>query len=65
MDLGPHAGFIWGAYAAVLLILGLLILWLVADGKRQERRLDELEARGVRRRSGGQPLSPDPSRGSK
>ncbi|MGD9785725.1 MAG: heme exporter protein CcmD [Hyphomicrobiaceae bacterium] len=51
MDLGPHAGFIWASYGAVALVLGLLVLWLVLDGRRQRRLLAELEARGVRRRS--------------
>lgn len=53
MDLGPHAAFIWASYAAVAVVLALLIGWLIADGWEQKRRLDELEARGVRRRSAG------------
>jgi hypothetical protein len=28
-----------------------LLAWLVADGKRQRAALDDLESRGVRRRS--------------
>lgn len=51
MDLGPHAAFIWASYAVVALVIALLIVWLIADGKQQERRLEGLEARGVRRRS--------------
>lgn len=51
MDLGPHAAFIWASYAVVAFVLALLIAWLVADGKQQEHRLEELEARGIRRRS--------------
>lgn len=51
MSLGPHAVFIWASYAAVLVIVASLIVWVVADGRRLERRLAELEARGVRRRS--------------
>ena len=51
MDLGPHAGFIWSAYGMVVLVIGGLIAWLVLDGREQERRLAELDARGVRRRS--------------
>lgn len=53
MDLGPHAAFIWASYGAVFIVLGLLIAWLAVDGRRQRRLLDELEARGVRRRSSG------------
>lgn len=51
MDLGPHATFIIAAYAAITVVLGGLIAWLLFDGVTQRRLLDELEARGVRRRS--------------
>jgi heme exporter protein D len=51
LDLGPHAAFIWGSYAALVLVLGALLAWLVLDGRRQRRRLAELEARGQGRRS--------------
>lgn len=51
MDLGPHAHFIWISYAAVTLVIGALIAWLAADGRRQQAALADLEARGVRRRS--------------
>jgi heme exporter protein D len=51
-DLGPHAGYIWASYAVVAAVLAGLVVWLVADGRHQQRLLDELNARGVRRRSG-------------
>ena len=51
MDLGPHAAFIWAAYATVAAVLAALVGWLVLDGRRQRQLVDELEARGVRRRS--------------
>jgi heme exporter protein D len=51
MDLGPHAAFVWASYAVVAAVLAGLIAWLVVDGRRQQRLIDELEARGVRRRS--------------
>jgi heme exporter protein D len=51
MDLGPHAAFIWAAYAAVAVVLTAFAVWLVLDGRRQQHLVDELEARGVRRRS--------------
>lgn len=51
MDLGPNAVFIWSSYGIVAIVLGGLIAWLVADGIRQQHKLDELEARGTRRRS--------------
>lgn len=56
MDLGPHAAFIWAAYAAEALVLAALIGWLLVDGQRQKQRLAELESRGVTRR--GSPASP-------
>jgi heme exporter protein D len=52
-DLGPHAAYIWASYAVVALALAGLAAWLIADGRHQQRQLDELDARGVRRRSGG------------
>lgn len=51
MDLGPHAGYIWLSYAAMSFIVVGLIIWFVLDGRRQERALRDLEARGVSRRS--------------
>jgi heme exporter protein D len=63
MDLGPHAAFIWASYAATVAVLGGLVAWLVLDGRRQQRLIDELEARGVRRRSEREPASPGRSGG--
>jgi heme exporter protein D len=51
MDLGPHAAYVWLAYLAVAVALALLGAWLIVDGRRQQRFADDLEARGVRRRS--------------
>ncbi|HWK39072.1 MAG TPA: heme exporter protein CcmD [Hyphomicrobium sp.] len=53
IDLGPHASFIWSAYGVVALVIAGLIARLVLDGRAQERRLADLAARGVRRRSAG------------
>ena len=53
LDFGPHTGFILAAYAAVIAVLGGLALWLIFDGRRYARALEELEARGVKRRSAG------------
>ena len=52
MDLGHHTAFILTAYGAAALVLIGLVAWLVIDGRRQQRLVDGLEARGVRRRSG-------------
>ena len=51
MHLGPHADFIITAYAAGALVVFGLIAWVVFDHRHQTRVLDELEARGVTRRS--------------
>ena len=53
MDLGPYAAFTLLSYAIAAVAIGLFIAWLVFDGRRQRRLIDDLEARGVRRRSGG------------
>jgi heme exporter protein CcmD len=49
--LGPHAGFIVGAYVVAAVILGALIAWVILDRLQLRRALGELEARGVARRS--------------
>ena len=56
LDLGPHAAFIWWSYLIVAAVIGGLIAWLIADGRRMQRQLDALDARGIRRRS----ANPDP-----
>jgi heme exporter protein D len=48
-----HAGFIVAAYLVTLVALLVLVGWVLLDGRAQRRRLAELEARGVRRRSAG------------
>ena len=51
MDLGPHAAFIWGSYAAFIVIVGLLIGWTLFDGWRQASALADADRRGLKRRS--------------
>ena len=50
-SLGPHADFIFTAYAAALIILIGLIAWVWVDYQAQRSVLDELDKRGVTRRS--------------
>ena len=50
--LGPYAAFIVSSYAAVALVVLLLIGWVALDYRAQKTRLRELEARGAVRRSG-------------
>ena len=46
-----HAGYILAAYLAAALVVGGLIVWVIADNRMQRRRIEQLEAEGVRRRS--------------
>ena len=50
---GEHAAFILAAYAGAALVLGALVAWIVLDSRALRRALDEMQARGVRRRSAG------------
>jgi heme exporter protein D len=51
LNLGPHADFIIAAYAVAVLVVALLIGWVAIDHQVQKRRLANLEARGIARRS--------------
>ena len=51
MNLGPHAAFIVTAYAAATAIVAGMIAWVTLDRRQLTRELDDLEARGVTRRS--------------
>lgn len=46
-----HLAYVVAAYAASVLGIAGLVLWILVDQKAQKRALEELEARGVRRRS--------------
>ena len=48
---GTHGGFILAAYLLAAAVLAGLVVWIVLDGRAQRRRLAELEAQGIRRRS--------------
>ena len=52
MSLGPYATFIVTSYVLVAAVVAILIAWIAIDYRRQKRRLHELEAGGVLRRSG-------------
>ena len=41
----------------VVLVVGGLVSWIVLDYRTQKRKLQRLEAEGVRRRSAGQPTT--------
>jgi heme exporter protein D len=46
-----HAGFILASYAVTALVVGGLVLRAVLDHRAQLRALDDLESRGIGRRS--------------
>ena len=52
MNLGPHASFIIAAYAAAVMVVIGLIVWVEVDNRAQRRHLKRLHAQGVTRRSG-------------
>ena len=48
---GAHFGYIVAAYAVRAVVIAAMVALFVRDGHIQRRRLAELEARGIRRRS--------------
>ncbi|HYB05501.1 MAG TPA: heme exporter protein CcmD [Methyloceanibacter sp.] len=50
-DLGPHAVFIWAAYAVTFIAVAGLVFFIVQDDRKQRQILADLERRGIRRRS--------------
>lgn len=53
IDLGPHAIYIVSAYLGVALAVAGLIGWTLYDASSTAKKLADLEARGIRRRSRG------------
>jgi len=56
-DLGPHAVFIWSAYAVTAVCMIGLTVGVVASDRRQRHLLADLEARGITRRSAAKQVS--------
>ena len=54
MNLGQHASFIVAAYAVVAVVVTVLIGWVIADYRRQQATLRDLERSGITRRSARQ-----------
>jgi heme exporter protein D len=53
MSLGPYSTFIVTSYLVVFVVVMLLIAWIAMDYRRQTKRLNELESKGITRRSAG------------
>jgi len=57
METTAHIDFIAAAYAAAVIVVGALIIWVIADYRAQTRKIAELEMQGFTRRSASdQPL---------
>jgi heme exporter protein D len=50
-DLGPHAAFIWVAYAVTFIAVLGLVAFIVQDDRKQRQLLADLERQGIKRRS--------------
>jgi heme exporter protein D len=50
-DLGPHAAFIWAAYAVTFVAVVGLVTFIVQDDRKQRQLLADLERQGIKRRS--------------
>lgn len=46
-----HELFVFLSYAAVVVVLGIVMCWIILDGKARKAELARLEAAGVKRRS--------------
>lgn len=51
IDISQHFEFIVGSYIITCALVGALVILVIRDYHTQEKRLAELEAKGVRRRS--------------
>ena len=59
-DLGPHAAFIWAAYAVTFVAVAGLVGVIVQDDRRQRQLLADLERQGITRRSAKPTAKPKP-----
>ena len=53
-----HLGFIVAAYAAAVIIVAALVIWLMLDYRALRRTLADFDRRGISRRSGSEPPPP-------
>lgn len=51
MNAASHVTFIALAYAATVIVVGVLIVWIMLDHRALRRTLADFEQRGVARRS--------------
>jgi heme exporter protein D len=55
METTAHIDFIAAAYAAAVIVVGALVVWVTLDYRMQRRTLAELEMQGFGRRSAPSP----------
>ncbi len=65
MELGEHAGFIIAGYLISFLVIVGAVVFSLAQSRRTHARIEELEARGIRRRSDKKTAAPVADHGSK
>jgi heme exporter protein D len=53
-----HLGFIVAAYAAAVIIVAALVIWLMLDYRALRRTLADFDRRGISRRPGSEPPPP-------
>jgi heme exporter protein D len=58
MDLGPHWAPIVASYLLAMLVTAGLVAWVMIDHRALNRTLADLEASGLRRRSGTREPTP-------
>jgi heme exporter protein D len=52
--LGPYAAFIVAAYLSALAIVAALVVWIMLDQRYLTRLIEDMEMRGMGRRSRGE-----------
>lgn len=55
MSLGEHAGFIIAGYLGSFVVIVGLVLLSISQARKVRARIEQLEARGIRRRSDARP----------
>ncbi|WP_082475469.1 MULTISPECIES: heme exporter protein CcmD [unclassified Rhizobium] len=51
--MSAHLAYVAASYAAALLVIAGLVVWVVLDARARHRELKALEEAGIRRRSQG------------
>ncbi len=65
MELGQNAGYIIAGYLVSFAVIAGLVVFSMAASRRTQARIEELEARGVRRRSDKKAAATVADQGSK